>query len=144
MGAKKIYTDEELRERRRVQARGRPRHYTPEQREENRIKAREYRANRTAAQTGGPHDLLGGAERTSTKPRGFIDAWRPQPKTETLLEQVEAILEKYREHLPLTIRQIFYRLRVRLRKNRSRLCAALRDPQSRSPRPRHRHGRDPR
>jgi hypothetical protein len=82
MGRKKLYTDEELRERRRAQNRARTRHYTPEQREANRIKAREYRANRTVTQGAGTHVLLGGAERKSIKPRGFIEAWRPQPKTE--------------------------------------------------------------
>jgi hypothetical protein len=112
MGRKKLYTDEELRERKRAQnkARNKLRHYTPEQRAANRAKERAYQANRTAAQTGGTHILLGGAERASTKPRGFIEAWRPQPKTEALLGQVKAILEEYRDHLPLTIRQIFYRL----------------------------------
>jgi len=105
MGRKKLYTDEELRERRR--ARGKlPRHYTPEQREENRIKARADRAARSC----GTHDLLGGATRKSIKPRGFIDGWKPIDRTQVLLDQVKAILEEYREHLPLTLRQIYYRL----------------------------------
>jgi hypothetical protein len=31
-------------------------------------------------------------------------------KDRGLLEQVKAILEEYRDHLPLTLRQIYYRL----------------------------------
>ena len=53
--------------------------------------------------------LLGGAVRTSTRPRGFV-AWRPQTVTMLLLDQVRSILDEYRNNLPLTLRQIFYRL----------------------------------
>jgi hypothetical protein len=45
----------------------------------------------------------------STRPRGFAP-WRPQAKTEALLEDVRAVLEEYAEHLPITGRQLFYRL----------------------------------
>jgi hypothetical protein len=54
-------------------------------------------------------DLLGGAERTSTRPRGFI-SWSPRRATLELLNQVQAVLREYADYLPLTIRQIFYRL----------------------------------
>jgi hypothetical protein len=54
-------------------------------------------------------DLLGGAERTSTRPRGFVE-WNPRAATRQLLDQVQAVLDEYRNYLPLTIRQIFYRL----------------------------------
>jgi len=54
-------------------------------------------------------DLLGGAERTSTRPRGFI-SWSPRAATLALLDQVLAVLAEYAEYLPLTVRQIFYRL----------------------------------
>src|SRR3954452_2185771 len=54
-------------------------------------------------------DLLGGATRRATRPRGFAP-WRPQRETLKLLEQVQAILHEYRDYLPLTLRQIFYRL----------------------------------
>jgi hypothetical protein len=47
-----------------------------------------------------------------TRPRGFID-WRPSTKSETLLDQVAAVLATYAEQLPLTLRQIFYRLVAR-------------------------------
>lgn len=43
------------------------------------------------------------------RPRGFVP-WRPQAKTRALLEQVQVVLEEYRSYLPMTCRQIFYRL----------------------------------
>src|SRR5262245_12718480 len=55
------------------------------------------------------YDLLGGAERTRTRVRGFAP-WTPQRKTLELLAQVNAVLGEYENHLPLTVRQIFYRL----------------------------------
>jgi hypothetical protein len=36
--------------------------------------------------------------------------WRPHGKTITLLGNINEVLEEYHEYLPLTIRQIFYRL----------------------------------
>ncbi len=36
--------------------------------------------------------------------------WSPDRATERILAQVNDVLDEYREHLPLTIRQIFYRL----------------------------------
>src|SRR5262249_42520392 len=53
--------------------------------------------------------LLGGARRTSTRPRGFVP-WRPQSATQELLDQVNLILQEYVSYLPLTLRQVFYRL----------------------------------
>lgn len=44
-----------------------------------------------------------------TRVKGFA-AWRPQKKTEQLVEDIERVLVEYREYLPLTIRQVFYRL----------------------------------
>ncbi|MFD8621697.1 hypothetical protein [Streptomyces sp. NPDC059513] len=44
-----------------------------------------------------------------TRPRGFAD-WSPKPDTLRLVEQVRAVLDEYREHLPMTARQVFYRL----------------------------------
>ena len=41
--------------------------------------------------------------------KGFA-AWKPQKRTQPLLADIEGVLEEYREYLPLTIRQIFYRL----------------------------------
>jgi len=44
-----------------------------------------------------------------TRAKGYAD-WRPQDKTLVLVGAVRAILEEYQAHLPLTIRQVFYRL----------------------------------
>jgi hypothetical protein len=41
--------------------------------------------------------------------RGMAD-WRPQRKTVERLAQIKSVLNEYLEYLPLTIRQIFYRL----------------------------------
>lgn len=43
------------------------------------------------------------------RPKGYA-AWRPQKKTTRLIMQVKEVLEEYRDYLPLTARQIFYRL----------------------------------
>ena len=56
-----------------------------------------------------PLDLLGGAERKRTRPRGFV-SWTPAAESVVLLDQVNAILDEYRAYLPLTVRQVFYRL----------------------------------
>lgn len=44
-----------------------------------------------------------------SRPRGYAP-WSPRAKTEAVLEQVNNVLEEYQDHLPLTIRQVFYRL----------------------------------
>ena len=54
-------------------------------------------------------DLLGGAQRKYTRPRGFAP-WSPRGTTQELLDRVRAVLGEYEDYLPLTIRQIFYRL----------------------------------
>ncbi len=41
--------------------------------------------------------------------KGFA-SWRPQKRTEPLVREIEAVLEEYREYLPMTVRQMFYRL----------------------------------
>lgn len=43
------------------------------------------------------------------RPKGYID-WAPRQQTLTVLAQVRDVLRQYSEHLPLTIRQVFYRL----------------------------------
>ena len=45
----------------------------------------------------------------TTRVRGLA-AWQPQSATRQLLELVQSVLVEYAEYLPLTIRQIFYRL----------------------------------
>jgi hypothetical protein len=54
-------------------------------------------------------ELLGGAARKRTRVRGFAP-WTPRGITQELLDQVRAVLGEYEDYLPLTIRQIFYRL----------------------------------
>lgn len=44
-----------------------------------------------------------------TRPRGFA-AWNPRPDTLALVAQVQGVLAEYADYLPLTIRQVFYRL----------------------------------
>jgi hypothetical protein len=44
-----------------------------------------------------------------TRPRGFVP-WSPRSKTRPKLDAVQAVLDQYSDYLPLTIRQIFYRL----------------------------------
>jgi hypothetical protein len=49
------------------------------------------------------------ASRENRRPRGYA-SWRPQTKTRALLASVEEVLDRYFDHLPLTVRQIFYSL----------------------------------
>jgi hypothetical protein len=58
---------------------------------------------------GGSQDFTPGREKTHKRPKGYAP-WRPQKKTTRLLFQVKQILAEYRDHLPLTARQIFYRM----------------------------------
>lgn len=51
---------------------------------------------------------VSGRSYTRTRPRGFA-VWKPRAETAELIEQVREILREYREHLPLTGRQVFYR-----------------------------------
>jgi len=46
----------------------------------------------------------------SQRPRGFVQRWNPSAETLALLEKVTGILAEYVRQLPLTIRQILYRL----------------------------------
>ena len=49
------------------------------------------------------------AQTKRTRPRGFAP-WTPRPESLALVADVQAVLAEYRAHLPLTCRQIFYRL----------------------------------
>jgi hypothetical protein len=49
------------------------------------------------------------AQAQHARPRGFI-SWRPQAQTLSTLDNVRVVLDEYKAFLPLTIRQIFYRL----------------------------------
>jgi hypothetical protein len=64
------------------------------------------------------------------RPKGYITGWSPQPQTTALLEQVQEVLAEYRSFLPMTARQIFYRLVGQYDYDKtelaySRLCEAL-------------------
>lgn len=63
------------------------------------------------------------------RPRGFID-WRPHAKTAALVAQVQTVLDEYADYLPLTLRQVFYRLvghygYDKTEKAYSRLCETM-------------------
>ena len=45
----------------------------------------------------------------SGRPKGYA-RWNPRAETIELIEQVQSILHEYQDQLPLTVRQIFYRL----------------------------------
>jgi hypothetical protein len=66
-----------------------------------------------AAQTSNENGIYpnSGSLRETVKPRvRNLFVWSPHKKTEALIEQVRAVLEEYSDYLPLTPRQIFYRL----------------------------------
>lgn len=54
-----------------------------------------------------PPKVLPGAP---VRSRGYKDDYRPHRSTRKLLDAVQTVLDEYREHWPLTVRQIFYRL----------------------------------
>jgi hypothetical protein len=54
-------------------------------------------------------EITASRENGHRRPKGYAD-WRPQAKTRRLLDQVEQVLLEYEDYLPLTVRQIFYRL----------------------------------
>ena len=65
----------------------------------------------------------------SKRPKGWAE-WNPKPETLELIGQVTNVLEEYSDHLPLTARQVFYRLvgaygYDKTEKAYSRLCEHL-------------------
>lgn len=48
--------------------------------------------------------------RNRTRPRGFIADWQPKPETVEVVRTIQAVLTANREHLPLTLRQVFYQM----------------------------------
>jgi hypothetical protein len=105
------YTPEQRAEKRAKQEASR----SPEQREKRKVAQRVtaiYKPHEAAtAQTSGEiiKILDGAMPNAKKKVRGFV-GWEPEPDNIKLLTSVQAILEEYRAHLPLTIRQILYRL----------------------------------
>jgi len=53
--------------------------------------------------------ITAGRELGRRRPRGYAE-WAPQKATRALLEDVDDVLDRYSDHLPLTIRQVFYAL----------------------------------
>ena len=51
--------------------------------------------------------VTAGRENGRRRPRGYAD-WSPHAPTRALLDDVEDVLDRYRDHLPLTIRQLYY------------------------------------
>ncbi len=56
-----------------------------------------------------PKNVTAGRDNGRKRPKGYAP-WRPQKATRVILGQVDEVLREYRAHLPLTVRQIFYRL----------------------------------
>lgn len=46
----------------------------------------------------------------SSRPKGFMDNWKPKPHIALVLDQVKEILAEYASYGPMTVRQVFYRL----------------------------------
>ncbi|MFF3788020.1 hypothetical protein [Streptomyces sp. NPDC001933] len=42
------------------------------------------------------------------RPRGPQPDWRPKRETVRVLVAVESVLDRYRDHLPVSLRQLFY------------------------------------
>lgn len=49
-------------------------------------------------------------ERDFKRAAGYLENWHPHKKRQIMLGQVQQILEEYEDHLPLTARQIYYRM----------------------------------
>jgi hypothetical protein len=68
---------------------------------------------RDTSLSGRPDDLaaklLGGVARRHARKRGFVP-WEPKEGTKAILAQINEVLEEYAAYLPLTCRQVFYRL----------------------------------
>ncbi len=56
-----------------------------------------------------PNTTVSGRAYKRTRPRGFAD-WTPRPHVQHLVDQVRAVLDENRAYLPMTARQVFYRL----------------------------------
>lgn len=54
-------------------------------------------------------DVTARRDNSRRRPKGYAP-WRPQAKAQATIEAVKSVLVEYQDHLPLTVRQIFYRL----------------------------------
>jgi rhodanese-related sulfurtransferase len=130
---KRVFTEEQ-REANRQRERDRKANMTPEQLEQKRQRDRKHWHKKTPEQKAeheqarqrndyAPHDtttahtaeeilnILGDAVDDVSRPRerGFAP-WQPQGEALKLVGQIKEILHEYRAHLPLTVRQVLYRL----------------------------------
>jgi len=55
-------------------------------------------------------EITAGRENGHRRPKGYDLDYSPHGKTRAILDQVGEIIEEYEDHLPLSVRQIFYRL----------------------------------
>jgi hypothetical protein len=55
-------------------------------------------------------DIFDRVRYTETRARGYIEDWNPTAGTQATLFEIQSVLSEYRAHLPMTARQIFYRL----------------------------------
>ena len=53
---------------------------------------------------------MSGPGNETRNPLGYLHGWKPYRKGQIMLAQVQKILGEYSEHLPLTCRQIYYRM----------------------------------
>jgi hypothetical protein len=56
-----------------------------------------------------PGSAITAGRENRQRPKGYAD-WRPHTTTRVLLAHVDDVLDRYRDHLPLSVRQIFYAL----------------------------------
>ena len=54
-------------------------------------------------------EVTAGRNNGRKRPKGYAE-WRPRRETQIVLSRVDEVLKEYRAQLPLTVRQIFYRL----------------------------------
>lgn len=64
----------------------------------------------TAGRNNSAEDVTAGRDKSKRqRPKGYHD-WTPRAKAKRDIEQVKEILVEYEDYLPLTVRQIFYRM----------------------------------
>ncbi len=55
-------------------------------------------------------EITAGRENGHRRPKGYDLGYSPHGGTRAILDEVDEVLEEYQDHLPLSVRQIFYRL----------------------------------
>ena len=57
-----------------------------------------------------PPTEITASRQSVSRPRGYIEHYRPQQRTIVLINDAIKVLNEYHDHWPLTVRQIYYRL----------------------------------